>query len=61
MAKMKITFESYGIKHSVELDDDISTQELMPVITRLIESMTYIPASIIAGYEQEVERLKNEI
>lgn len=61
MDKIKITFEAYGIKHSVELDDSISTQELIPVITRLIESMTYLPESILAAYEKEVERLKNEL
>lgn len=61
MEKMKITFEVYGIKHSVELSDGISTQELIPVITRLIESMTYSIGSICSAYENEVERLKNEL
>lgn len=61
MGKIKITFEAYDIKHSVELDDDISTQELIPVITSLILSMTYLPESILAAYEKEVERLKNEL
>lgn len=61
MGKIKITFEAYDIKHSVELGDDISTQELMPVITSLIQSMTYLPESILAAYEKEVERLSNEL
>ena len=61
MGKIKITFEAYDIKHSVELDDEISTQELMPVITSLIQSMTYLPESILAAYEKEVERLSNEL
>lgn len=61
MGKIKITFEAYDIKHSVELDDDISTQELIPVITSLILSMTYLPESILAAYEKEVERLSKEI
>lgn len=56
---MKITFESYGIKHSAKLDEGATTTELIKVITAMLESMTYQPESILAAYKKEVERLNN--
>ena len=57
MGKMKITFESYGIKHSAKLDEGTTTTELVKVITAMLESMTYQPESIKKAYENELERL----
>lgn len=54
---MKITFESYGIKHSAKLDEGATTTEVVKVITAILEAMTYQPESILAAYEKEVKRL----
>ena len=56
---MKITFESYGIKHSAKLDEGATTTELIKVITAMLESMTYQPESIKKAYENELKRLNN--
>lgn len=56
---MKISFESYGIKHSAKLDEGATTTELVKIITAMLEAMTYQPESILAAYEKEVKRLNN--
>ena len=61
MDKIKITFEAYGIKHSVELVADCDINELCRVISNLIESMTFQPKSIIQGYENEIKRLEGQL
>jgi hypothetical protein len=61
MDKIKITFEAYGIKHSVELNNDVDTLELCRVISNLIESMTFQPESIVKGYLNEIKRLEREL
>lgn len=58
---MKISFESYGIKHSAKLDEGATTTELVKMITAILEAMTFQPSSIMAAYEKEVERLSKEI
>jgi len=40
MDKIKITCEAYGIKHSVELDDDATSHEVMRIFVQLMRSMT---------------------
>lgn len=56
---MKITFESYGIKHLAKLHEGATTTEVVKIITAMLEAMTYQPESILAAYKKEVERLNN--
>lgn len=58
MGKIKITFESYGIKHFVSIDEDCTIHELMQVITNLIQSITFPTETIKNGYEHEIARIE---
>jgi hypothetical protein len=57
MDKIKITCEAYGIKHSVELDDDATSHEIMRIMVEMMRSMTYSDVSIFESLENEVEKL----
>jgi hypothetical protein len=57
MNKIKITCEAYGIKHSVELDDDATSHEIMRIMVEMMRSMTYSDLSILDALENEVEKL----
>jgi hypothetical protein len=60
MDKIKITCEAYGIKHSVELDDDATSHEIMRIMIQMMRSMTYSDKSILESLENEVEKLGGE-
>ena len=60
MNKIKITIEAYGIKHSVELDDDATSHEIMRILVQMMRSMTYSDKSILEALENEVEKLGGE-
>lgn len=60
MDKIKITCEAYGIKHSVELDDDATCHEVMGIMVQMMSSMTYGDSSILEALENEVEKLGGE-
>ena len=60
MDKIKITFEAYGIKHSVELDDDATSHEIMRIMVQMLRAMTYSDKSILESLENEVEKLGGE-
>jgi len=57
MNKIKITIEAYGIKNSVELDDDATSHEIMRILVQMMRSMTYSDLSILESLENEVEKL----
>lgn len=58
MEKIKITFEAYGIKHYVSIDEDCTIYELMQVITNLIQSITFPTETIKNGYKHEIARIE---
>jgi hypothetical protein len=60
MDKIKITCEAYGIKHSVELDDDATSHEIMRIMVQMLRAMTYADKSILEALENEVEKLGGE-
>jgi hypothetical protein len=60
MDKIKITCEAYGIKHSVELDDDATSHEVMRIFVQMLRAMTYADKSILEALENEVEKLGGE-
>ena len=60
MDKIKITFEAYGIKHLVELDDDATSHEIMRLCVQMMRAMTYSDKSILEALENEVEKLGGE-
>jgi len=57
MDKIKITCEAYGIKHTVELDDDATSDEVMRILVQMMRSMTYADWSILEALQNEVEKL----
>jgi hypothetical protein len=61
MDKIKITCEAYGIKHSVELDDDATSHEIMRIMVQMMRAMTYSDVSILESLENEVEKLGGEL
>jgi len=61
MDKIKITCEAYGIKHSVELDDDATSHEVMRIMVQMMRAMTYADKSILEALENEVEKLGGEL
>ena len=60
MDKIKITCEAYGIKHSVELDDDATSHEIARIMIQMMRSMTYADKSILEALENEIEKLGGE-
>ena len=56
MNKIKITIKAYGIKHSVELDDDATSHEIMRILVQMMRSMTYSDKSILESLENEIEK-----
>jgi hypothetical protein len=60
MDKIKITCEAYGIKHTVELDDDATSDEVMRILVQMMRSMTYADWSILEALQNEVEKLGGE-
>jgi len=60
MDKIKITCEAYGIKHSVELDDDATSHEIMRIMVQMMRAMTYADKSILEALENEIEKLGGE-
>jgi len=60
MDKIKITCEAYGIKHTVELDDDATSHEIMQIMVQMMRAMTYSDVSILEALENEVEKLGGE-
>ena len=60
MDKIKITCEAYGIKHSVELDDDATSHEIIRIMVQMLRAMTYQDSSILEALENEVEKLGGE-
>ena len=60
MDKIKITFEAYGIKHSVELDDNATSDEVMRILVQMMRTMTYADWSILEALQNEVEKLGGE-
>jgi hypothetical protein len=60
MDKIKITCEAYDIKHSVELDDDATSHEIMRILVQMMRSMTYSDKSILEALENELEKLGGE-
>jgi hypothetical protein len=57
MDKIKITCEAYGIKHSVELDDDATSHEIARIMIQMMRSMTYSDKSILEALENEINEL----
>jgi hypothetical protein len=60
MNKIKITIEAYGIKHSVELDDDATSHEIMRILVQMMRSMTYSDKSILESLKNEIEKFGGE-
>lgn len=51
---MKITYESYGRKYSIELDhDDVTLDELVPLIRHLLLSAGFHQSSIQQYFIEE--------
>jgi hypothetical protein len=61
MDKIKITFEAYGIKHSVELDDDATSHEIMRILVQMMRAMTYGDGSILEALKNEITKIEEGI
>ena len=61
MDKIKITCEAYGIKHSVELNDDATSHEIMRIMVQMMRAMTYGDGSILEALENEITKIEEGI